>query len=242
MATTTPKLGLIKPDFVDVVDVSELNDNMDVLDDALTDSSTLDDLSGVDLTSPTTGQLLQYDGTDWVNAAVDLDDLGDVDITTPADGEALIYSSGDWVNTDLDTGNLSDYEEGTWTPTVSEGTVSNSGGQYTKIGNVVRCRFGFTTVSDTSANNLHVLSLPFAPLDDTDSQFTQSHTNVVGVPMFVGITWAPINNHAVVMTVTGGFMFRSTASGASWSTLLYSNVPSSSGIRLGGTITYRTSA
>jgi hypothetical protein len=67
MATTTPKLGLIKPDFVDVVDVSELNDNMDVLDDALTDSSTLDDLSGVDLTSPTTGQLLQYDGTDWVN-------------------------------------------------------------------------------------------------------------------------------------------------------------------------------
>ena len=70
MATTTPKLGLIKPDFVDVVDVSKLNDNMDVLDDALTDSSTLDDLSGVDLTSPTTGQLLQYDGTDWVNQAL----------------------------------------------------------------------------------------------------------------------------------------------------------------------------
>jgi hypothetical protein len=67
MATTTPKLGLIKPDFVDVVDVSELNDNMDVLDDALTDSSTLDDLSGVDLTSPVAGEKLVFDGTNWVN-------------------------------------------------------------------------------------------------------------------------------------------------------------------------------
>jgi hypothetical protein len=58
MATTTPKLGLIKPDFVDVVDVSELNDNMDVLDDALAPTN---------VTSPVAGEKLVFDGTNWVN-------------------------------------------------------------------------------------------------------------------------------------------------------------------------------
>lgn len=67
MATTTPKLGLIKPDLSDNVDIDNLNDNMDILDDALTDSSTLNDLSGVTLTSPVAGDSLVYNGTDWVN-------------------------------------------------------------------------------------------------------------------------------------------------------------------------------
>jgi hypothetical protein len=35
MATTTTKLGLIKPDFVDVVDISELNSNADDIDAAV---------------------------------------------------------------------------------------------------------------------------------------------------------------------------------------------------------------
>jgi hypothetical protein len=67
MATNTTKLGLIKPDFTDVVDVTDLNNNMDILDDALTDSSTLDDLSGVTFTSAASGDALVYNGTGWVN-------------------------------------------------------------------------------------------------------------------------------------------------------------------------------
>ena len=35
MATSTTKLGLTKPDFVDVVDISELNDNADAIDAAV---------------------------------------------------------------------------------------------------------------------------------------------------------------------------------------------------------------
>jgi hypothetical protein len=35
MATSTTKLGLTKPDFVDVVDVSELNTNADAIDAAV---------------------------------------------------------------------------------------------------------------------------------------------------------------------------------------------------------------
>lgn len=35
MATNTTRLGLIKPDFVDVVDISELNSNADDIDAAV---------------------------------------------------------------------------------------------------------------------------------------------------------------------------------------------------------------
>jgi hypothetical protein len=58
MSTNTPKLGLIKPDFTDVVDITDLNDNMDVLDDALAPTN---------VTSPVSGDALVYDGSDWVN-------------------------------------------------------------------------------------------------------------------------------------------------------------------------------
>jgi hypothetical protein len=32
MATTTPNYDLVKPDFTDVVDISDINGNMDILD------------------------------------------------------------------------------------------------------------------------------------------------------------------------------------------------------------------
>ncbi len=35
MSTLTPNFSLIKPDFTDVVDVTDLNDNMDIIDTAL---------------------------------------------------------------------------------------------------------------------------------------------------------------------------------------------------------------
>jgi hypothetical protein len=72
MATNTPKLNLVKPDLTDNVDISVLNGNMDILDDALTSIPTidLDDLDDVTITTPTTGQLLRYDGTDWKNVGI----------------------------------------------------------------------------------------------------------------------------------------------------------------------------
>jgi hypothetical protein len=58
MATNTTKLNLIKPDFNDVVDVTDLNSNMDILDNALVPTN---------VTSPVAGQKLVFDGTNWVN-------------------------------------------------------------------------------------------------------------------------------------------------------------------------------
>jgi hypothetical protein len=59
---------------------------------------------------------------------------------------------------------LDDYEEGTWTPTVSSGTitVNSNGGTYTKIGRVVHCAVVFHDVSDTSSGSAFGISgLPF---------------------------------------------------------------------------------
>lgn len=62
----------------------------------------------VNISSPTDGQILKYDGTSskWVNGtgggggASDLDDLNDVDITTPQNGDTLVYDSANskWIN------------------------------------------------------------------------------------------------------------------------------------------------
>ena len=55
MATTTTKLGLTKPDFVDVVDISELNTNFDDIDEA----------AGADLVTSSTRP-----GTPWAGQVI----------------------------------------------------------------------------------------------------------------------------------------------------------------------------
>ena len=64
---------------------------------------TLEGLSDVDLSSPTNGQVLKYNGTDWVNSAeasgaTDLDELTDVTLTSPTSGQVLKYDGSKWVN------------------------------------------------------------------------------------------------------------------------------------------------
>lgn len=64
---------------------------------------TLDtNISDVEITSPTSGQALTYDGTKWVNAtpASDLPSLTDVDISNPVVGQTLVYNGTQWVNAD----------------------------------------------------------------------------------------------------------------------------------------------
>jgi len=107
MATNTTKLGLIKPDFVDVVDISELNSNADDIDAAVgaavVTSSTRPAVpwSGQIIHETDTDKTLVWDGVAWVEtgtAVEDLDDLGDVTITTPVAGEKLVFDGTNWVN------------------------------------------------------------------------------------------------------------------------------------------------
>jgi len=70
-------------------------------------SSTLAGLADVEITSATSGQVLQYNGSEWVNAngggggATTLEDLTDVDISSASNGQVLTYSNGEWINNNV---------------------------------------------------------------------------------------------------------------------------------------------
>jgi len=170
-----------------------------------------------------------------------LTSLSGVSITSPVDNQLLAYNGTNWVNEAIGTDSLSDYEEGSWTPTVSEGTISAASGNYVKIGQMVFVRFAFVAVTSNTSNSLFVQSLPFAPLDDNTSQPSESFINVVGVPLSVSVSWGGVSNHAVIMVWGGGIRFRSATTGG-WADLLYNQAPNSSGARLGGSMWYRTAA
>jgi hypothetical protein len=58
-------------------------------------------LDDVNVTSPSLNQILQYNGTDWVNGtapATSLDGLSDVAITSPSTDQVLKYNGSSWVN------------------------------------------------------------------------------------------------------------------------------------------------
>lgn len=92
--------------------LSTAADDMDVLrflsvDDGATwfgfhGQKTLDDLTDVVITSPSSGESLVYDGANWVNdtpaTVAALDDLTDVVITSAASGDALIFDGSSWVD------------------------------------------------------------------------------------------------------------------------------------------------
>lgn len=81
------------------------------------------------ITSPTNGQVLKYNGTNWVNGtdnagsgSAALDDLTDVTITTPTNGQVLKYNGTAWVNgTDATGGG------GSTLPADAGGLLKNNG-------------------------------------------------------------------------------------------------------------------
>jgi hypothetical protein len=69
-------------------------------------NASLDNLTDVVVTTPSSGQVLKYNGTSWVNDTdatggvpnIPLDNLTDVVITTPLSGQVLKYNGTSWVN------------------------------------------------------------------------------------------------------------------------------------------------
>lgn len=66
----------------------------------------LNELSGIELTSPAANQVLIFDGTKWKNASLNLSDLADVSLSSLQDGQALVYSATDskWKNATVQSG------------------------------------------------------------------------------------------------------------------------------------------
>ena len=69
-------------------------------------ASAMSDLEDVQLTSLTTGQILKWNGSKWVNEdGVEIDSLGDindVELTSLADGQIIVWdaTNSKWVNQD----------------------------------------------------------------------------------------------------------------------------------------------
>jgi len=96
--------------------------------------SSIDDLSDVDTTttSPSSGQVLKWDGSNWTPAndttlslgSASINDLGDVNISSVSDGQVLTYdsSTSKWINSANSGGiSLTDLSIG------ADGTASGSG-------------------------------------------------------------------------------------------------------------------
>lgn len=66
----------------------------------------LTDLSDISISLPTPGQVLKYNGTEWVNEEIvnSLDDIPGVTITTPTSGQFLKWNGSAWVNDAIDLG------------------------------------------------------------------------------------------------------------------------------------------
>jgi hypothetical protein len=115
-------------------------------------ASNLDSLTDVVITTPSSGQVLKYNGTNWINdtdstgGASNLDSLTDVVITTPSSGQVLKYNGTNWINDTDSTGGSSTL------------TISNKTGAYTVVagdlGTIINCTSGTFTVSLTAAATL----------------------------------------------------------------------------------------
>ena len=81
----------------------------------------------------------------------------------------LYLSGGVYVGGTGSANYLNDYEEGTWTPTFVDGTVTtnNSSGEYTKVGNSVFVNINLNVSGVSSLSTSDVGTLPFTPNEYT---------------------------------------------------------------------------
>lgn len=106
-------------------------------------SQTLLGLTDVNATGISNGQVLQYDGNNFVAATVTsggsgatmLNELGDVTVGTPSNNDVLLYSGGGWSNTALATVATSgSYTDLTNQPTIFSGAYGDLTGSPTLAG------------------------------------------------------------------------------------------------------------
>jgi hypothetical protein len=61
----------------------------------------LGDLSDINLEDVVEGDILRYDGTDWVNSELSLNSLDAVTVTAPANNDIIKFNGTNWVNSEL---------------------------------------------------------------------------------------------------------------------------------------------
>jgi hypothetical protein len=165
----------------------------------------LTQLSDVTLSSPTTNQVLQYNGTAWVNGTIsvpvtsvfgrtgvvvategdyNLGQLGDVTISSPTSGQVLKYNGTAWVNdSDTDTGITSLNGLTATTQTFATGT---SGTDFTISSTTSTHTFNIPTAS--SSNRGLLSSADWSTFNSKQSAITLTTTGSSGASTLVGAT------------------------------------------------------
>jgi hypothetical protein len=132
----------------------------------------------------------------------------------------ILSSGGITFNGDTAAANaLDDYEEGTWTPTCTTGTIGTAGGNYRKIGSMVWVNFYCSNFSDrTSSNTVQITNLPFTP----SSSSGNGATGAVFIRYMTAVPFA-------TYTTDAGISFYLGSSG-DYTTVKHNNMTSSSSL------------
>jgi hypothetical protein len=130
-------------------------------------------------------------------------------------------------NPSSDVNTLDDYEEGTWTPVISDAssggntaTAAVSAGNYTKIGRQVTLQCTFEQVDTsgmTGGNNLYIQGSPFT---------TASTFSVTGPVMLHNVTFSGNYVNISLAPSTDYFTLRQATSGAGWGILTVASLSS----------------
>jgi len=126
---------------------------------------------------------------------------------------------------------LDDYEEGTWTPTCTSGTLSFNGGSYTKIGNTVTLRTNVFSFSDTTSSSpVQISGIPFT-----------GATGVTATGAIIGMDIASTKGYsAYIGSNDTSISFYEPPNASSYETMRHNDLNSSSDLHV--TITYQTSS
>ena len=173
-----------------------------------------------------------------VNNGTNLDRDNAIDLGRSGVRFKDIYLSGGAYLGGTGTANkLEDYEEGTWTPSASVGSVSHIAGGYIKIGRLVTLTIDLSNFSESSSTaNIQINGIPFA---------VDSSENMASGAMF-GERIDTNNNgnsvQAVLTTSSSGILFFNGVGSSNFAQLRYADINDGGDCAIRGTITYLASS
>ena len=173
-----------------------------------TQENSLSGLSDTTLSNITTGQILSYNGTAWVNTTPSsvshISDIDDVTISSVAEGQVLKYSNGSWVNgsfslADVSLNSLSDIN--ITTPTNKDYLVYNSTSQ--KWENAQLILTNATALADGLMSKEHYSKLEGIAANANNYVLPTASTSDLGGVKVDGTT-ITIDNNGVISSSGGG--------------------------------------